>query len=134
VTTLRIAVRVPTACSYISPDTWLGSANAIKYSDSGVKVLLSASNLGDREMKISVGDQNMGISLEDCNKVFEKDYRAHDDVPATRSGHGLSLYLGRQIGEVHHGKISVDSVLGKGTEFTIQFSVQAARVLEAGRV
>jgi signal transduction histidine kinase len=108
-------------------------SNAIKYSDPGGKVLLSASNVGDHEMKISVSDQGIGISPEDCSKVFDKYYRSHDDMAATRSGHGLGLYLARQIVELHHGKISVDSVLGKGTEFTIQFSVQAARLQEAAR-
>jgi two-component system sensor histidine kinase VicK len=108
-------------------------SNAIKYSDSGGKIMLSASNLDDHEMKISVSDQGIGISPEDCSKVFDKYYRSHDDMAASRSGHGLGLYLARQIVELHHGKISVDSVLGKGTEFTIQFSAQTARLQEGAR-
>jgi signal transduction histidine kinase len=108
-------------------------SNAIKYSDPGGKVTLSAANLDDHEMKISVSDQGIGISPEDCKKVFDKYYRSHDDMAATRSGHGLGLYLARQIVELHHGKISVNSVLGKGTEFTIQFSVQSARLQEPAR-
>lgn len=108
-------------------------SNAIKYSDAGGKVTLSAANLDDHEMKISVSDQGIGISPEDCKKVFDKYYRSHDDMAATRSGHGLGLYLARQIVELHHGTISVDSVLGKGTEFTIKFSVQSARLQEPAR-
>lgn len=108
-------------------------SNAIKYSDPGGKVTLSAANLDDHEMKISVSDQGIGISPEDCNKVFDKYYRSHDDMAAKRSGHGLGLYLARQIVELHHGKISVDSALGKGTEFTIRFSAQSARLQEPAR-
>lgn len=108
-------------------------SNAIKYSDPGGKVTLSASNLDDREMKICVADQGIGISPEDCRKVFDKYYRSQDDTAATRSGHGLGLYLAKQIVELHHGRISVSSVLGKGTEFTIQFSVQPARLQDPGR-
>ena len=108
-------------------------SNAIKYSDPGGKVTLSASSMDDQEMKISVSDQGIGISAEDCRKVFDKYYRSHDDKATTRSGHGLGLYLARQIIELHHGTISVTSVLGKGTEFTIQFSVQSARLEDQGR-
>ena len=106
-------------------------SNAIKYSDPGGKVTLSAAHLNEGEIKISVRDQGIGMSPEDCEKVFDKYYRSGNPLVASRSGHGLGLYVARQIVELHHGKLSVASELGKGTEFTIQFSVQTARLQEA---
>ena len=106
-------------------------SNAVKYSDTGGTVTLTAMHLNDDEMKISVRDQGIGMSPEDCNKVFDKYYRSSNPLVASRNGHGLGLYVARQIVELHHGKLSVASELGKGTEFTIQFGVQPARLKEA---
>ena len=106
----------------IAIDNLLG--NAFKYSNPGGTVTLRAENLDDLQMKISVRDQGIGISPEDCAKVFDKYYRSGDNEVATRSGHGLGLFLVKQIVEMHYGTISVSSELGKWTEFTIQFHTQ----------
>jgi PAS domain S-box-containing protein len=108
-------------------------SNAIKYTDAGGKVTLSAARLEDRDIRISVRDSGIGMSPEDCQSVFNKYFRSADPQVATRSGHGLGLYVARQIVELHHGGLSVESDLGKGTEFTIQFSAHDARLLEAGK-
>ena len=108
-------------------------SNAIKYSDPGGKVTLTATHLNDQELRISVQDQGIGMSAEDCKKVFDKYYRSGDPLAVSRSGHGLGLYLARQIVELHHGKLSVASELGKGTEFAIEFSVQTARLRETAK-
>jgi len=106
-------------------------SNAIKYSDSGGKVTLTARHLDDQEMKISVRDEGIGMSPEDCKQVFDKYYRSSSHLVASRSGHGLGLYVARKIIDLHHGKLSVSSELGKGTEFAIQFDAQPARLQEA---
>lgn len=106
-------------------------SNAIKYSSAGGKVTLSAEYQTENELKISVSDQGIGMSPEDCQRAFEKHYRSSDPLAASRSGHGLGLHLARQIVELHHGTLSVSSTLGQGSEFTIQLSVQTARLQEA---
>jgi two-component system sensor histidine kinase VicK len=108
-------------------------SNAIKYSDPGGKVTLTATHLNEHEMKISVRDQGIGMSPEDCEKVFDKYYRSSNPLVASRGGHGLGLYVARQIVELHHGKLSVASELGKGSEFAIEFSVQPARLQETAK-
>src|SRR6266702_3984558 len=102
--------------------------NAIKYSRPGGRVILNAEKLPENQMKISVSDQGIGISPEDCERVFEKYYRSGSKEVSSRSGHGLGLYLAKQIVELHHGTISVHSELGKGTEFLVQFEAQPARL------
>ncbi|TMG73808.1 MAG: cell wall metabolism sensor histidine kinase WalK, partial [Betaproteobacteria bacterium] len=102
--------------------------NAIKYSRPGGRVILNAEKLPENQMKISISDQGIGISPEDCERVFEKYYRSGSKEVTSRSGHGLGLYLAKRIVELHHGTISVHSELGKGTEFSIQFEAQPARL------
>ena len=105
-------------------------SNAIKYSNAGGKVTVSAQNIDDNQMQISVRDQGIGISPEDSEKVFHKYYRANNSETAQRSGHGLGLYLAKQIVELHHGAITVNSDLGKGTEFIITFTAQQVQLEE----
>ncbi len=103
-------------------------SNAVKYSRPGGRVILSAEKLADNQMKISVADRGIGISPQDCDRVFDKYYRSDSKEVASRSGHGLGLYLAKRIVELHHGSVSVQSELGKGTEFSIQFEAQPARL------
>ena len=105
--------------------------NAIKYSDAGSTVTLGARILDDEQMQISVKDQGIGISSEDQAKIFLKYYRASNENSASRSGHGLGLYLAKQIIEMHHGVITVNSEIGKGTEFTVTFKAQPVQLEES---
>lgn len=92
--------------------------NAIKYSDTGGSISLSAEE-GDDDIVITVRDTGIGIGTEDQPRVFEKFYRASEGEVTTRSGHGLGLYLTSQIVELHHGRITLDSAIGRGSAFTV---------------
>jgi signal transduction histidine kinase len=94
-------------------------SNAIKYSNPGGKVSVTASAAEDGEIQIRVRDEGIGISAEDCERIFAKHYRAANSETAARSGHGLGLYLAKQIIELHQGAINVSSEPGKGSEFVI---------------
>ena len=106
-------------------------SNAVKYSNSGSQVTLSAQNPDTNQKMISVRDQGIGISPEDCEKVFLKYYRSSSNEVTSRSGHGLGLYLVKQIVEMHHGAVTVNSELGKGTEFRITFKAQPVQLEES---
>lgn len=123
------SVRLDKDLFRIAIDNLLG--NAIKYSNPGGKVTVSAQNLDNDQMQISVRDQGIGISPEDCEKVFLKFYRASNSETASRSGHGLGLYLARQIVSLHHGTITVNSEPGKGSEFIITFKAQPVQLEES---
>ena len=103
-------------------------SNAIKYSDAGSRVTLVGEKSGELEMRIIVRDQGIGIAPAELDKVFEKYFRSSDKALANRPGHGLGLHLAKQIIELHHGSISVQSELGKGTEFALQFGAQSQRL------
>ena len=106
-------------------------SNAIKYSENGSSVTIEVTPLENEQIQIIVRDQGIGISEEDCKKVFLKYYRASNKETASRSGHGLGLYLAKQIIELHHGSISVESEIGKGTEFTIIFKAAPVQLEES---
>lgn len=106
-------------------------SNAIKYSNPGGKVTLSAQRLDDSQMQISVRDQGIGIRAEDRKRIFEKYFRATRPETADRNGHGLGLYLARQIIEQHHGTIAVHSEPDKGSEFLVTFRAQPVHLEES---
>lgn len=93
-------------------------SNAVKYTPCGGRVTLR-SRLADHEIQIEVEDTGVGLSEEDCVRVFEKFYRVEKDK-AMAAGTGLGLALAQHIVEdVHGGKLSVRSKLGEGSTFCI---------------
>ncbi|WP_198117460.1 sensor histidine kinase [Massilia rhizosphaerae] len=98
--------------------------NAVKYSNDGGSVTLAAEQ-GDHELVISVRDGGIGIAPEDQARVMEKFYRVRDAGAAGRGGHGLGLYLAKQIVELHQGRLELDSEPGHGSTFSIH--LQRAR-------
>ena len=92
--------------------------NGIKYGKESGHVSVSASKLGDRT-EIVVADNGVGISAEHIDKIWTRFYRV-DDVRNDEYGScGLGLSMVKSIVELHGGDITVESVLGEGTEFRI---------------
>jgi signal transduction histidine kinase len=108
-------------------------SNAIKYNVPGGKVTLSAEESGDQHLEIFVRDSGIGIPAEHRERIFDKYYRVAESAAdgIARSGHGLGLYLAKQIVELHHGTIGVRSEPGKGTEFCIRIRKQTTPFDEA---
>jgi signal transduction histidine kinase len=92
--------------------------NAIKYSKECGVVLLSAEEING-SVNIRVRDTGIGISKDDQNHIFDKFYRSNDENVRVRTGHGLGLSLTKDIVQLHHGSLKVQSNLGEGSEFTI---------------
>jgi signal transduction histidine kinase len=95
--------------------------NAIKYTMAGGKVTFSAEE-DDRTIRINVNDTGVGISPEDKKLIFLKFFRSDDEKVRKKPGHGLGLPLAKSIIELHHGKLTVESSLGEGSVFSVQFS------------
>jgi len=92
--------------------------NAIKYSNEGGKVILKVDNLGDK-LKIEVKDEGSGIAEEHLNNIFERFYRVDKSRSRKNGGSGLGLAICRWIAKAHQGEISVSSIDGQGSTFTV---------------
>lgn len=89
--------------------------NAINYTQSGGEVTVML-KFEDKDFIFSVSDNGSGIPQEDIPNMFQ---RFSQGTSKKRSaGTGLGLYLSRQIIESHGGKIWLESVLNKGSEFS----------------
>lgn len=94
--------------------------NAVKYNRPDGEIILSAEE-SDERIIISVQDSGIGIAADDLPKVFDKFYRSGEREAVSRGGHGLGLYLARQIVEMHQGQIGLVSQPGQGTRVTLSF-------------
>jgi signal transduction histidine kinase len=94
--------------------------NAIKYSTKGKTVTLSATQ-DEEEIQIVVRDEGSGINPEDMEKIFDAFYRGNTGKRFSQ-GMGLGLTITRDIVEAHHGRITVESTLGEGSQFVIHLN------------
>ena len=90
--------------------------NAIKYTEAGGAITIECSKKGNIA-SISVCDTGMGIPSEDLEEIFTRFYRV--DKSRTENGNGLGLSLSIAILKAHGGDITVRSVLGEGSTFTM---------------
>lgn len=92
--------------------------NAVKYSNETKKIEIRIGN--DEKMGfVSVRDFGVGISKADQKHIFDKFYRVSSGDLAKSRGTGLGLSLVKQLLEQQGGRISVDSELGKGSNFIV---------------
>ena len=97
--------------------------NAVKYSKENLLIRISTHSTA-RSLVIRIEDNGIGMSKETQRRIFEKFYRAHTGNLHNVKGFGLGLSYVKTIVEAQHGKIKVDSVLGKGTTFTLEFPLK----------
>jgi two-component system, OmpR family, phosphate regulon sensor histidine kinase PhoR len=98
--------------------------NALKYSkDDSFFLKIVTKNIG-KLIRITVEDHGIGMNKETASRVFEKFYRAHTGNVHNVKGFGLGLSYVKTMVDAHEGKIRVDSVLGKGSTFTIDFPLK----------
>lgn len=90
--------------------------NAIKYSPKAPKITINT-NSNDKGVTISIADNGIGIPDEALTKIFYKTYRIKNGHNI--KGFGLGLYFVKQLVEIHKGKITVNSTVGKGSEFNV---------------
>ncbi|WP_455242872.1 heavy metal sensor histidine kinase [Petrachloros mirabilis] len=92
--------------------------NAVKYSTPGGSVDITLQT-ETGQAKVLITDHGIGISREDQGKIFDRFYRTDDARTHTKKGTGLGLAICAWIIESHHGRIEVDSEIGKGSTFTV---------------
>lgn len=104
--------------------------NAIKYSDPGGKVILTAGE-DENNIRISLRDSGIGIAADEAERIFDKFYRSEREETQNRNGHGLGLSLAREIIQLHNGTLTLNSTLGIGSEFVIEFRKETTLLKQA---
>ena len=99
-------------------------SNAVKYTRAGGTVDVSAGREGD-DVVISIADTGIGIAPEDLPRVLTPYFRTAE-AKKTAGGTGLGLGITQEIVHAHDGVLSVDSVLGEGTVFTVRLPAPTA--------
>lgn len=100
--------------------------NGIKYTETG-NVTVSMEIKKDK-LKIKVSDTGLGISPEAQKSLFQKFYRVKTDKTEGIQGTGLGLWITKQIVELMNGKIYLESIEGKGSQFTVELNMSKKSV------
>lgn len=99
--------------------------NAVKYAKDDQPPMIKITTESTlRSIVIVIEDNGIGMNKETVKRVFEKFYRAHTGNIHNVKGFGLGLSYVKTMVEAHGGEIKVDSVLGKGSTFTLEFPLK----------
>jgi PAS domain S-box-containing protein len=99
--------------------------NAVKYTPKGGKITIRASEEANKMLRVEVSDTGIGISKEDCQKLFMDFYQIDRQHDEQLHGTGIGLALSRRLVELQGGKIGVLSEPGKGSSFWFTLPYQS---------
>jgi signal transduction histidine kinase len=105
--------------------------NAIKFTDQG-GVEIRAVRAGDR-FEIAVIDTGPGIAPADQARIFDEFQQLDSTSTRRKGGTGLGLSISRHIVEMHGGRITVESEVGRGSTFRISLPVHTQPVKDAAQ-
>lgn len=95
-------------------------SNAVKFTPEGGALGLQVlSNRDDESVSLVVWDHGMGIKPEDIGRLFQPFIQLDNSLAREYAGTGLGLALVRELARHHGGDVSVESVVGEGSRFTI---------------
>ncbi len=93
--------------------------NAIKFTNKGGKVNISAQKINDNKVKIEFKDTGIGISKKNLEHLFDIGKQQNSTGTANEKGTGFGLLIVKEFAEKNKAKIFVESTVGKGTTFTM---------------
>ncbi|SEA07092.1 Signal transduction histidine kinase [Arachidicoccus rhizosphaerae] len=93
-------------------------SNAFKYTAPKGRIILSLEERAT-DVLIKLEDTGKGIAAQEKEKVFQKFYQRHDSGERAKPGFGIGLFLVKEFVGLHHGTVTLDSVVEKGTSFII---------------
>lgn len=92
--------------------------NAVKYSDANRPVRVESKADG-RHVEVAIVDQGPGIEPTHLARLFERFYRVDQGRSRQLGGTGLGLSIVKHIAHVHGGEVSVESIVGQGSRFSL---------------
>lgn len=98
-------------------------SNAVRYSPEGGEITVRWFK-EHNVVVYEVEDEGLGIAQEHIPRLTERFYRVDKDRSRVTGGTGLGLAIVKHVLERHHGKLIIDSVLGKGSVFRCEFPVK----------
>src|SRR3954470_12531312 len=111
--------------------------NAVNYSPARTRVGIAARRVsvpsGDL-IEVAVTDQGIGISDKDKERIFERFYRVDPARSRQTGGTGLGLAIVKHVAASHGGEVTVWSVEGEGSTFTLRLPDSAQRQRTSARV
>ena len=93
--------------------------NAVRFNQPGGEVRVTSQLTPDHELSVCVTDTGIGIPSEHLPRIFERFYRVDKARSRETGGTGLGLSIVKHVAEQMQGRVRVESVLGKGTKFTL---------------
>jgi DNA-binding response OmpR family regulator/anti-sigma regulatory factor (Ser/Thr protein kinase) len=93
-------------------------SNAFKFTKEGGEIILNL-KVEEKQCSIIVKDTGIGIPADQLDKIFDRFYQVDSSQTREHEGTGLGMALAKELVELHHGTISVESLEGKGTIFTV---------------
>jgi signal transduction histidine kinase len=97
--------------------------NAIRASNKGGKVLVTCKSMNGN-LALNVIDEGPGMTLEECERIFDKFFQAEQSEQSDVQGIGLGLYVSQQVVQAHGGVLTMSSQLGAGSTFTLIIPVK----------
>lgn len=98
--------------------------NAVKYSPKAKHVTVTVARI-NKIVTVCVKDFGIGINKQQQERIFERFYQGSDADPTKKvyPGLGIGLFIAQELAKSHGGIITVDSKLGKGSEFCLKLPV-----------
>jgi signal transduction histidine kinase len=93
-------------------------SNAVKFTDRGKRIGVRAQRK-DGTAQITVWDTGVGIPQDQIDRIFDRFYQVETSLVRRFEGMGLGLSIVREMVELHHGRVEVQSQPGKGSAFTV---------------
>ncbi|PID23045.1 hypothetical protein CSV61_00890 [Sporosarcina sp. P3] len=108
-------------------------SNAIKFSITGKVIFIKLEVTDHQTVRISVTDEGIGIAQESMEAIFGKFIQLNRSLNRISEGTGLGLPLAKSMAELHGGSLTVESILDKGSTFTIELPVKTIDITNSNQ-
>ena len=99
--------------------------NAVAYSPEKTRVVITTRKTPEGHAELSVADQGIGIPERDLERIFERFYRVDPARSRATGGTGLGLAIVKHVMAAHNGRVTVRSVEGAGSTFTLYIPLRS---------